>query len=227
MRKDKEKVFALRAKGKSYNEIRSLIRVPKSTLSEWFRDQKWSNKIAFRLASNAQGKSTIRIKELNKIRGENLEKLYKEAENEATEEFEKLKYHPLFLAGMMIYWGEGNKRSNNRCSIANSDPLMIKVFLDFLKKICGFSSPKIRAWILLYPELKEKECKTFWISNTGLKQEDFTKSIVIKGKHKTRKLSHGVCSIGVSSTYLKRKILLWMNLIAADLIEEKYNAGIV
>ncbi len=227
MRKDKEKIFKLRAEGKSYNEIRSLVRVPKSTLSEWFKGQKWSNEIALRLASNVQEKSIVRLRELNQVRGEHLAKIYKEAQIEAIEEFEKLKYHPLFLAGMMIFWGEGSKRSKIRCSIANSDPLMIKIFFDFLRKICGFTTPRIRAWILLYPDLNEIECKKFWIENTGLRQEDFMKSIVIKGKHKTRKLSHGVCSIGVSSTYLKSKFDVWMNLIVQDLIQEKYNAGMV
>ena len=195
MRKDKIEIFKLRKTGKSFNEIRELFCVPKSTLSDWFKNQMWSHEIALNLAKKAEKNAVIRLQDLNNIRGGHLERLYKQAEDEAGEEFEKLKYHPLFLAGMMIFWGEGNKMAKSRCCIANSDPRMIRIFFDFLKKLCRIDSSKIKAWILLYPELKEDECKKFWIERTALNKDNFTKSIVIEGKHKTRKLMYGVCSI--------------------------------
>jgi len=117
----------------------------------------------------------------------------------------------------MIYWGEGNKASRNRCGIANTEPAMIKVFMNFLFNVCGIAKEKTKAWILLYPDLNEKICKDYWIQNTGLKHSDFTKSIIIKGKHKTKKLNYGVCNFGANSAYLKCKILVWINLLAKDL----------
>lgn len=227
MRKDKEKALSLRKSGKSFKEIEKILIVPRSTLSAWFKSENWSHELSLKLAKKAQQSARIRIIELNKIRGEHLSKLYTQAEQEAKEEFEILKYHPLFLSGLMIYWGEGNKLSKNRCSIANCDPLMIRVFVDFLRKICCFETPKIKAWILFYSDLNEQECKNYWMKNTGLESKDFSKSILIEGKLKKRKLSYGVCSVGVSSAYLKRKILTWIELIGKDLTEEKYNAGMV
>ncbi len=227
MRKDKEKAQVLRKIGKSYNEIKEELGVPKATLSDWFRGQAWSKELSIKLVEKASGAHTVRIQELNRIRGENLKKLYLEAENEAVAEFELLKYHPLFIAGLMIYWGEGNKVSKNRCSIANTEPLMIKLFLLFLKNICRFKGSKIKAWILIYPDLDEKLCKSFWVGKTGLSYENFTKSMLIQGKHKTNRLSFGVCSVGVSSAYLKRKILKWIELLALDLVKENYIAGMV
>lgn len=227
MRDDKEKAISLRKSGKSYLEIKKELGVPKSTLSDWFRDQKWSRGISLKLIEKTRNVHSIRIQELNKIRGNNLKRLYEQARKEAIEDFELLKYHPLFISGLMIYWGEGNKSSKSHCSIANTEPLMIKLFLQFLRNICGFKSPKIKAWILLYPDLDEKICKEFWMKNTTLKENDFHKSIVIKGKHKTNKLSFGVCSIGVSSAYLKCKILKWIEMLAIDITTENYNADIV
>jgi hypothetical protein len=222
MRKDKEEVIKLRKTGKSYNEIREELSIPKSTLSEWFRDQKWSNELAVKLAEKQKSKSIIRMRDLNKIRGANLDMLYKEAEKEAVEEFEQLKYHPLFMSALMIYWGEGNKASRNNCIIANTEYEMVRIFKLFLERICRVKRSRIRAWILLYPDLDEKVCKNYWMRNIGLKQEDFNKSIVIQGKHKTNKLQYGVCNLGVSSTYLKKKILLWIKLLAEDISNEKY-----
>ncbi len=227
MRKDKEKAIKLRKLGKSYIEIEKELKVPRSTLSAWFGKQNWSKDIAKKLTDKAKIHHTIRLQELNRIRGGHLIELYNQAEREAVEEFELLKYHPLFIAGLMIYWGEGNKSSKNRCSIANTEPLMIKLFVRFLKDICGFRSPKIKAWILLYPDLDENVCKNYWVDNAALNMLDFHKSIVIEGKHKTKRLSYGVCSVGVSSAYLKRKMMKWIDMLARDISREDYIAGVV
>ncbi len=227
MRKDKEKALELRKLGTSYREIHKRLGVPKSTLSDWFRNQGWSKELSVELFEKAKGAHSTRIQALNKVRGENLTKLYQQAEREAIEDFELLKYHPLFVAGLMVYWGEGNKITRGRCTIANTEPLMIELFLKFLKHICGFTSPKVKAWLLLYPDLDESVCKEYWMKNTSLRVGDFDKSIVIQGKHKTRKLSYGVCSVGISSAYLKRKILKWIDMLGQDLVREDYIAGIV
>ncbi len=219
MRKDKEQGIALRKSGKSYSEIQNLLKVPKSTLSDWFRDEKWSNQIAIECVKRAAGASTTRLMALNKVRGEHLKELYKEAIQEAVEDYEMLKYHPLFIAGLMIYWGEGDKTSKYRVSIANTEPQMIKIFKLFLKNICGIEKEK--AWILLYPDLDEIECKKYWMSKCGLKYDQFTKSMVIKGRSPVKKLSYGVCNMGVSSAYLKNKILKWIELLAEDIAQEK------
>ncbi len=227
MRKDKEQAISLRRDGKSYNQIASELGVPKSTLSDWFRNQNWSNDLSKKLSERAKKSHIVRIQRLNKIRGDNLKQLYEQARKEAIEEFDLLKYHPLFISGLMIYWGEGNKSSKSNCCVANTEPLMIKLFLSFLKNICGFEGPKMKAWLLLYPDLDEDKCKEYWINNAGLKPEDFNKSMVILGKHKTRRLSYGVCSVGVSSAYLKCKIMKWIEMLAIELSQENYIAGIV
>jgi len=222
MRTDKDKAMKLRRLGKSYLEIKSQLGIPKSTLSEWFADQKWSNKIASELSIKSKESSTIRIRKLNSIRGENLKKIYLEAEREAKEEFEVLKYHPLFVSALMIYWGEGDKVSKNRCTIANTEPQMIKIYLDFLKYLCGAELPRIKGWILIYPDLNESTCREFWMRNIGLKQVNFNKTIMIQGKHKTNKLQYGVFNLGYSSTYLKVKIIKWIQLLAEDIIARNY-----
>lgn len=227
MRKDKEKALVLRKSGKSFLEIKKELGVPKSTLSGWFNSQGWSKELSVKLFEKAKNAHIVRLQELNRVRGQNLKKLYGEATKEAIEEFELLKYHPLFIAGLMIYWGEGNKVSKSRCGIANTEPLMIKLFLQFLRNVCGFKNSRIKAWILIYPDIDEKLCKSFWTGKTSLPATSFNKSILISGKQKTHKLSFGVCSVGVSSAYLKCKILKWIELLAKDLVQENYIAGMV
>ena len=52
MRGDKKQAFSLRNLGKSYSAIVLELGVPKSTLSDWFKNDKWSI-LGFRVNSDA------------------------------------------------------------------------------------------------------------------------------------------------------------------------------
>lgn len=227
MRKDKNKAIELRSKGKSYSEISRVLIVPKSTLSEWFKKYPWSKEIGRNLVEKSKQKSKIILKELNNIRGNDLSRLYLQAEKEANEDFEVLKYHPLFISAMMIYWGEGDKRSKNRISVTNTEPAMLKIFIYFLKNMCSFPEDKIRAWILAYPDMDIEKTKLYWIKNTGLKESNFRKTIVIKGKSKINRLTYGVCTVELGSTYFKIKMLVWLRRFSEVLVTNEYYAGVV
>jgi len=220
MRKDKKETLQLRSLGKSYSEIRDLLGVPKSTLSDWLSKTHWSKKIKRILAKKALEKNTIRLHNLNKIRGEHLARLYREARNEAKEEFEQFKLYPTFISGIAIYWGEGDKLSRHLVRIGNIDPLMIQVFVKFLCEVCGMPKKAIRAYILLYPDLDPNKCKDFWIRKSGLVAENFNKCVVIQGRHKKKRIPYGVCYVGVSSTYLKEKIRIWLTLLPKELVKK-------
>ncbi|MBI2121045.1 MAG: hypothetical protein HYT94_05485 [Parcubacteria group bacterium] len=222
MRDDKEKVIALRKSGKSYNEIMDVMRISKSTLSAWLAPHNWSQNISQTLAKRASNKGSVHLRELNDIRGKHLEHVYREAVAEAAEEYQKLKYHPLFIAGIMLYWGEGDKVTKYFVRITNTDPAIIKIFANFLFEICGIKKEKIACSLLLYPDLIENDCKKYWISNSGLEGLKFHKSQVIKGKHKTNRLRYGVCTLTINSSYFKKKIVTWTQLLSQELLTAEY-----
>jgi len=124
-----------------------------------------------------------------------------------------LKNNPLFIAGVAIYWGEGDSKSKHNTRMANTDPAMIKIFIDFLTKMCKIKKEKIKAWILVYPDLDQNKCLEYWKKHTGLKLDNFNKTICINGKHKTKRLDFGVCNIGVGNTYFKEKVKIWIKLL--------------
>lgn len=222
MRKDKENAVALRRSGKSYNTILKELKIPKSTLSGWFRDVDWSKELRTRLSKANQTESTKRIRELDKVRGVHLKRAYEEAREEAMHELDSLKYNPLFIAGLMLYWGEGDKLTKSLVSLTNADPKMVKLFIFFLTKICKLPESKIRLHLLLYPDLDDWLSKAYWMRETGMPKENFTKSTVIAGKHKTRRLSFGICIVNVSSTYFKVKMLEWLKSLPDELMKESY-----
>lgn len=226
MRKDKEKAIELRKEGKSYSEIYEALCIPRSTLSGWFGREEWSGTIRNRLAAARQEEHTIRIVELNKIRGQHLAKAYETAREEARKEFGLLKYDPLFISGVMLYWGEGAKDPKQGVKFTNSDSKMIEFYVQFLLKSCHIPIEKIKAYVLIYPELEEKTTRAYWSKASGLPWEQFTKSIVIAGRHATRRLSWGVCTITISSNYFKQKMLEWIKLLPEELRRKEYYENI-
>ena len=222
MRNDKQIAIKLRKLGKSYNEIKVTLNIPKSTLSGWLSSHQWSKNVKNLLIEKSKIYSSSRMQWLANAQKKRLSEIYKQAEKEAAKEFELFKWFPLFIAGVCIFWGEGDKISKHQVRIANVDPRLIKIFVNFLKKVCGMPKDKIRAYILIYPDLEPKACISYWSKKSGLGLENFTKCIIIRGKHKTRRLDYGVCNITVSSSYLSRKINVWLKLLATELIY-KYN----
>lgn len=213
MRKDKEQAFELRRKNMSYKSISRELGIPLGTLAGWFRNELWSQEIRDKLgieASLAFPDKLKRIVAANKKRWADTHEAYRQ---EAVKEFSKLKDDPLFLAGIMLYWGEGEKQQkSSQVRLSNSEPEMLKIFYLFLIKVIKIHPDKIFSWLLLYPDLIDSVQKNFWSKATSIPVGQFKKSIYIKGGHPTKRLSYGVCTIYISSRALKERILKWLEL---------------
>ncbi|KKS25154.1 MAG: hypothetical protein UW43_C0008G0026 [Candidatus Yanofskybacteria bacterium GW2011_GWA1_44_21] len=220
MRKDKVKAFELRRQEKSYSEISELLGIPKSTLATWFKKEEWSQQIRDRLGSTESLAYPEKLALMVKATKERWARLHQQYRDQADKEFFKLKKDPLFIAGLMLYWGEGDKVLKNcQVRLSNSDPRMIRMFYVFLKKTLVVPEEKIRANLLLYPDLIDEMQKKFWSKSIGITLDKFNKSVYIKGRHPTRRLSYGVCNIFVMSRELKEKIIRWTELIQVELLK--------
>lgn len=209
----KLKALDLRRGGKSYNEISKTLHLHKSTLAYWFKSIEWSQDVKEQLEKKAREASSIRLSHLMKLRKVEWEKTYEDARNEAVKEFAALKSNPLFVAGVMLYWGEGDKVfKNGNTRIGNTDPEMLRLYNNFLQGVCNLDVERIRAWILVYPDNNTQECLNFWSDRINLPLERFYKPISIKGRHKTRRLHWGICTLSVGSKRFKAKMLKWIEL---------------
>jgi len=219
MRKDQEKAFELRKQRKSYNAISTELSIPKSTLAGWFKHEFWSREIRDELGRTASLAFPEKLKRIVAANKKRWADWHQQAREEAVSEFPRLKNDPLFLAGLMLYWGEGNKTPNHpQVKLANSDPAMIRLFCLFLKEVISVPEGKIKIWLLLYPDLIDAVQKNFWSKATGIPLTQFNKSIYIAGRHPTKRLSYGVCNVTVSSSQLKKKLLKWIELYQNSLL---------
>lgn len=217
MRKDREKAVSLRKEGKSYAEISAKLGIPKATLSKWFSKEVWSEGVRQTMVRSKKEGSILRMRNINERRGKRLQELYEQAKKDAQEEAKKLSYDPLFVAGVMLYWNGGDRVSRNHIRFSTSDMDKAKFFMAFLTKTCGIEKEKIRGSLAVYRGQDEQSNRRFWAFalGNGLK---FTKSSVVPGSFDARKLQYGICTLTVSSTYLKVKMQEWLTLLPKQLI---------
>src|SRR3989344_540198 len=212
MRNDRMKAEALRKKGTSYKQISKKLGIPLATLSGWFKDLTWSVEIKKRLGEAASFSSPEKLKLMIAGTKKRWAQWRKECQDEALVEFPRLKNDPLFISGIMLYWGEGDKGKGSQVRVSNSDPELSRLFYSFLKTSLKVPEEKINASLILYPDLIDSVQKNFWSKATGISLSQFKKSTYIKGRHPTRRLSYGVCIVYVTGRKLKEKILKWIEL---------------
>ncbi len=118
----------------------------------------------------------------------------------------------LKTAGIMLYWGEGGK-SGNVVKFTNSDPAMIRIFLKFLRIICGIDENRLKALIHIYPDHDEKKLLSLWMEKTSIPKERFYKSYLHEGKPGTykNKSKYGTLTINYPDKRLLEIILGWID----------------
>lgn len=218
MRKDKEKAIELRHKGLSYKKIYRELGIPTSTLAYWFKNETWSIEIRDKLASTESLAYPDKLKRLITIVKKKYATLHESYRKEARDEFGGLKDDPLFIAGLMLYWGEGDKKiENSTIKFINSEPGMIKIFYSFLINRMNIPGEKIRFNLLLYPDLADIPMRKFWSSAIDIPLAQFRKSTYIQGRHPKRRLSYGVGNLYVGGRKYKEKLMEWIRLCQKEL----------
>jgi transcriptional regulator with XRE-family HTH domain len=116
----------------------------------------------------------------------------------------------LFYLAVALYIGEGKKRGHD-VSLSNTDPRVIRIFLRFLRKICGVDESKVWAWINIFDDAGLEEAQRYWEESTGLLSSQFYKPVVRpqKGGSYSNLSEHGTLTVGVSNTNLRDIVLNW------------------
>ncbi len=215
---NKNEAIRLRKDGKSYREISNVTGVPKGTLSGWFAGLVWSENISERNAKQSIEKSKVRLEKMNSARRVVLASRYLDAQKEAGRDFKLYKNDNKFVAGLMVYLGTGDKTlDSNLVRISNVDPIVLKIFIQFLIVFCEVPIEKIKFWVLLYPDLDEDTCKKYWMKELGLTQSNLYKFQVVEGRHTKKKLRYGVGNTILGNKFLKVKLLEWIRLSGLEL----------
>lgn len=120
----------------------------------------------------------------------------------------------LFGLGLGIYWGEGEKASEHRVRVANTDPALLRMYRKFLLEICQLEEKRLSYSIICFNDSNPEEAKLYWAKELTINPNKFGKIVQIapqgKGTYK-RKSQYGVCTLTVGSITLKIWLLKQFN----------------
>ncbi|MFA5877866.1 MAG: helix-turn-helix domain-containing protein [Candidatus Staskawiczbacteria bacterium] len=204
--KERLEAINLREQGKSYNEIKKKLKVSKGTLGCWLRDIELTPSQILRLKGRQMsGLSGGKINREKRI------KRTKEVIEEAKKEPKDLMKTPLFLSGLMLYWAEGDKGAREVVKFSNSDPVMIKLIMEWFRKTCGVPEDKFRLCIHMHSLHCRKDIEEYWSDITGVPMSQFYKTQIKKTSlgYRRNKLYNGTCAVTVCNKDLFRRITGW------------------
>ena len=214
----RQQAIALRKEGKTYTEIRSLLKLPKSTLSDWLGKFPLTEAQLKILDSNKKNRKLGAIEKtiITKKKKRNLR--LQETYFQKKKELIPLNKKELYFAGLFLYWGEGNKRlTSGQVSLNNTDPAVIKFYLFWLRNILRIPVQKIKVYIHLYSDMNINKERTYWSKELKLPLEQFMNPYIKKSKREEidqKGYGHGTCGLVVNNTVLKEEILMGIKAIA-------------
>ena len=212
-----EQVIQFRKRGFTLAEIAKICEISKSTASIWLKDKAFSDTVTTQNKKRAGTENAKRLKLFNKARVSERAIRYKEIVRSAEIEFKHYKNNPLFVAGLMLYVGEGDTKHRSLIRVANSNMDVHQIFIRFALEFLGVDKGKLKFWLLLYPDQNEAMSMKKWRKATGIPYSQFHKNQVIKGKSAKHTLQYGVGNTIIGSTVLKYKLNRWIELILKDL----------
>lgn len=167
----KKIALKLRKRGYSFREISKIIHVSKSTASLWTRSVFLDEKANIRLNKlTEQGRWRGKITNQRK-KDILLERIKENCNVLKTQSRYSKDDYKLFLA--LLYWGEGAK-AGSQLSFINSDPEMIKAYLNLLRKSFVVSEEKFHVWLHLHEYHNRKIMLGFWSDITGIPKNSFS-----------------------------------------------------
>ncbi len=116
----------------------------------------------------------------------------------------------LYGIGLGLFWGEGNKVNKHSVRLGNTDPALIRVFLDFLVKIYRIDESKLRFGLQIFSDTSPDMAKKYWIDQLKVNDKQFQKVVVTKTNKKgtyRNKNKYGVLTIYFSNIKLRDNII--------------------
>jgi len=208
----REQVIKLRTKENlSYSQIRKRLDVPKSTLSYWLREFPLTEERIQELQRKGWENGEAGRERFRATMRKKREQKYREVYVKQRQKLTNLSKDAFFVAGLMLYLGEGDKRDRNKIGLANTDVWVIKFFIKWLVDFLGIPKEKIRAQLHLYQNMDIKKEEGFWEKELGLPETQFYRPSIRKLQKASfsykESYRHGTCSIYVCGVKKKREIM--------------------
>jgi len=209
--KDKSKAIGLRKKGMSYSQIKTKLGISKSTLSGWLNNMPLSEKRIRELRDfNPMRIERCRNTKMKK-RQARLDFVY----GKVAKDIRKLSKRELLIAGLFLYWAEGGKTGKYNVTFSNTDPRMIKFFIQWVISCFGVKKNKISFLLHLYKDMEIEKSIDFWVKRLGVKRRQFSKPYIkdsnLSGLTYRTGFGKGTCNVRIYSRDISEYVLQSIN----------------
>lgn len=180
-------------------EIARELAVSTSSVSRWVRDVELTDAQRSALREHGRG-DRVAAGSANRARARGRRAVW-QAEGRARAR----EGDALHMAGCMLFWAEGS-RSRNSVYFTNSDPEMVRFFLEFLVSL-GVERSAVRIDVNLFADhvSEERRIERHWLRVLDLPPSCLRRSTVnVYSRHSSRKrvnrLPYGTCRLSLHST---------------------------
>jgi len=123
----------------------------------------------------------------------------------------------LFIAGLFLYWGEGNKASSHTISINNNDPGVLKFTKYWYSKALDINEKNMKIYLHLYKDMNIIKEIDYWSKQLHIPKSQFIRPYIKESKKSDidqKGFGHGTCGLVVHNTVIKEKILMGIESIS-------------
>lgn len=218
--KYKQKAIDLRKRGFTYGEIRKNTNnyIQKSTLSCWFKSVNLSYAAKERLRyvtncniRNAHKKALKANRERRVVYLNNIKNSVRHLEN-----YKQNKNIAKIMIAM-LYLGEGSKTIKGSLLFANSNPDIISLFLNLLRRCYCIDKRKFRVTVQCRADQDTLKLEKFWSKITKISPKQFYKTRIDPrtiGKKSKKPEYKGVCCINYFSADIYNEIKIIMEIMS-------------
>lgn len=116
----------------------------------------------------------------------------------------------LYGLGLGLYWGEGNKANTQAVRLGNTDPGLVRKFLEFLENLFLIDKTRLRFGLQIFSDTDPQLALQYWCKELSVSKNQFQKVVVTlshkKGTYQ-KKSTYGVLTVYFSNTKLRDTIV--------------------
>ena len=200
---EREQARLLRAEAWTLQEIAAELGVSKGTVSTWVRDVDFTPRPRNR-GHPAGPRHPMRLKKEAEI---------EQCRIEAEEWLGEMSERDLAMYALALYAGEGSK-GDGSVVFANSDPVLMSLFVRWLRRSFDLDESKFRVKLYLHADLDLYAAVSHWSAVLGVPPEQFNKPYraVVDETMRSNRHVYGCASIVYHSRLVHRRV---MSMIAA------------
>jgi hypothetical protein len=149
----------------------------------------------------------------NKAMQAKYRRLREEAYHEGIASFEAIQLEEGFVEFVTLFIAEGYKRNRNVVSVANSDPAVIAIADQWMRRL---SRNRLTYSVQYHADQNLRELQDFWAALVGVEPDEVRlqrKSNSNRLTGRTWRSEHGVLAVTTHDTYFRARLQAWVDLL--------------